>query len=260
MGGSPTIFIGLMGFDGFAKADLSSLRLTSSGASALSEETLRRWEAATGCVVSEGYGQSEAGPVLAYNPRYGRRKLGSVGVAVPQTELQIVDLATGSAVLPAGQVGEIRARGPQLMRGYRELPAETAEALRDGWLYTSDIGELDADGYLFIRDRKKDMVIVGGFNVYPREVEEALFSHPAVREAAVVGVPDDYRGEALVACVVPGDSAITSEALLEYLAGRLVKYKIPRELRLVEALPKTGIGKTDKQQLRRDVTVNKETP
>ncbi len=246
---SPTILAGLMGCAEFASADLGSLRLAYSGASALPEATLRRWEAATGCPVVEGYGQSEAGPVLAYNPSEGERKIGSVGVALPGTGIEIVDLDSGRQVLPAGCAGEIRARGPQIMRGYRNLPEETAAALRDGWLYTGDIGELDGDGYLFIRGRKKELVIVGGFNVYPREVEEALCSHPQVREAAVVGVPDAYRGEALVAAVVVA-SAVSADELLAHLAARLVRYKLPREIRRLDALPKTSIGKVDKARLR----------
>jgi long-chain acyl-CoA synthetase len=248
--GSPTIFIGLLGHETFARTDLRSLRLCFSGSAALPVETLRRWEDATGCVVTEGYGQSEAGPVLTYNPRHGVRKIGSVGVPLPGTEIQVVDVETGTTVLPAGSTGEIRARGPQIMRGYRGLPEETATALRDGWLYTGDIGVLDDDGYLSIRDRKKDMVIVGGFNVYPREVEEALHAHPAVAEAAVVGVPDSYRGEALVGFVVCRSGDTDPQALLEHLSARLVKYKIPRELRLVPTLPKTVVGKTDKAKLR----------
>jgi long-chain acyl-CoA synthetase len=253
MSGSPTIFIGLMAYAGFANYDLTSLRACSSGASALSGETLNRWESATGCTVSEGYGQSESGPVLTYNPRHGTRKLGSVGVAVPDTEIQIVDSETGTRVLPIGEVGEIRVRGPQIMRGYRGLPVETAQALRDGWLYTTDLGQLDDDAYLSIRDRKKEMVIVGGFNVYPREVEDALTTHPDVLEAGVVGVVDDYRGEALIACVVTRNTGLTQQAITDHLAGRLAKYKIPREVRFVHALPKTSIGKTDKNQLRADV-------
>jgi long-chain acyl-CoA synthetase len=247
--GSPTIFIGLMSHERFASTDLSTLRLCYSGSAALPVETLRRWEAATGCVVVEGYGQSEAGPVLTYNPRHGVRKVGSVGVPLPCTEVQVVDVETGLRVLPAGQTGEIRARGPQIMRGYRGMPAETAVALRDGWLYTGDIGELDDDGYLYIRDRKKDMVIVGGFNVYPREVEEALHAHPSVAEAAVVGVPDAYRGEALVGFVVCREAA-AADALRAHLAQRLVKYKVPGDLRIVPALPKTVVGKIDKTRLR----------
>jgi long-chain acyl-CoA synthetase len=248
--GSPTIFIGLLGHERFPDTDLRSLRLCFSGSAALPVETLRRWEAATGCVVCEGYGQSEAGPVLTYNPRHGVRKIGSVGVALPRTEVEIVDVDTGTVVMAPGELGEIRARGPQIMRGYRGLPDETAAALRAGWLYTGDIGVLDEDGYLSIRDRKKDMAIVGGFNVYPREVEEALHAHPSVVEAAVVGVPDDYRGEVLVGFVVCGPGAGDAAGLLEHLAQRLVKYKIPRDLRLVEALPKTVVGKTDKARLR----------
>ena len=259
MSGSPTIFIGLMAYEGFGSYDLSSLRACSSGASALSGETLNRWESAAGCTVSEGYGQSESGPVLSYNPRHGARKLGSVGIAVPDTEIQIVDIATGTCVLPVGEVGEIRARGPQIMQGYRGLPAETTQALRDGWLYTTDIGELDDEGYLYIRDRKKEMVIVGGFNVYPREVEDALTTHPDVLEAGVVGVADAYRGEALVACVVTGNAGLTQAAIMEHLAGRLAKYKIPREVRFIRALPKTSIGKTDKNQLRADVAAKATT-
>jgi len=256
MSGSPTIFISLMAYEGFQNYDLSSLRACSSGASALSSETLNRWELATGCVVSEGYGQSETGPVLTYNPRYGTRKLSSVGIAVPLTEVQIVDTETGKNILSVGAVGEIRVRGPQLMQGYRGLPAETELSLHDGWLYTSDIGELDADGYLYIRDRKKEMVIVGGFNVYPREIEDALATHPDVIEAGVVGVADAYLGEALVACVVTRSSSTTKEVLIEHLASRLVKYKIPREVRFVNMIPKTSIGKTDKNQLRLDVAAN----
>jgi len=189
--------------------------------------------------------------VLSFNPRHGVRKIGSVGVAVPQTALEIVDVESGAGPLPVGAVGEIRARGPQVMRGYRNLPAETAAALRDGWLYTGDIGELDRDGYLTIRGRKKEMVIVGGYNVYPREVEEALCTHPAVREAAVVGVPDAYRGEALVAAVVlAGGDSTTGDALREHLAARLVRYKVPGEIRVLAELPKTSVGKVDKARLR----------
>jgi long-chain acyl-CoA synthetase len=251
LSGSPTIFTGLMSDEQFGKTDLTSLRLCFSGASALSEETLRRWEAATGCPICEGYGQSEAGPVLSFNPRHGLRKAGSVGIAVPATEIQIVDTDSGTRVLGTGESGEIRARGPQIMNGYRGLVEETREALRDGWLYTGDIGMIDADGYLHIRDRKKDMVIVSGYNVYPREVEEVLFSHPAVLETAVIGMPDAYRGEVLIGFVVPrSPAAPAAEELRGYVAERLVHYKVPKEIRIVQALPKTTVGKPDKRQLR----------
>ncbi|UCE30160.1 MAG: AMP-binding protein, partial [Burkholderiales bacterium] len=182
--GSPTVFVGLMAHPDFLRTDWSTVHTCYSGASALSAETLRRWCEAVGAPVYEGYGQTEAGPVLSFNPAGAPIRPGSVGVPVPLTEIQIVDVESGRTVLGPGERGEIRARGPQCMRGYRDRPAETAEALRDGWLYTGDIGELDAEGYLYIRDRKKDMVIVGGYNVYPREVEEVLLRHPGVAECS----------------------------------------------------------------------------
>jgi len=249
--GSPTLFVGLMSHADFAQADFSSLKLCFSGASALPVETLQRWEQATGCVICEGYGQTEAGPVLTYNPRHGLRKTGSVGVPLPRTEVQIVDAATGRNVMPVGEAGEVRARGPQIMTGYRNRPEETAAALRDGWLYTGDIGAFDADGYLFIRDRKKDMVIVGGFNVYPREIEEVLCQHPDIVEAAVVGVTDTYRGETLHAYVTLRPAATANvEALYVFLKERLTKYKIPARIDTRGVIPKTSIGKIDKVALR----------
>ena len=242
--GSPTLFVGLMAHEAFATTNFASLRLCFSGSSALPMETMRRWEAATGCTICEGYGQSEAGPVLTFNPRDGIRKQGSVGVPVPQTEVQIVDTETGTRLLAPNEPGEIRARGPQIMSGYRNRPEETAAALRDGWLYTGDIGAIDEDGYLFILDRKKDMAIVGGFNVYPREIEEALCAHPAVEEAAVIGVPDSYRGEALIGYVVLRQpDAGEPGALTNYLAERLTRYKIPRDIRSLR-----GAAEDDRRQ------------
>jgi long-chain acyl-CoA synthetase len=250
--GSPTVFTGLLAHPRFAAIDWSSVHTCYSGASALPETTLERWREAVGAPVYEGYGQTEAGPVLSFNPVRGAVKPGSVGIPAPLTEIQIVDVETGTRVLPAGERGEIRARGPQLMRGYRNLPEETAQTLRDGWLYTGDIGEFDADGYLYIRDRKKDMLIVGGYNVYPREVEEVLVMHPAVLDAAVVGVPDDYRGELPVAFVAlrPG-ARLEGDALLEHCRANLARYKLPARIRFVGALPKTSVAKTDKNALRK---------
>jgi long-chain acyl-CoA synthetase len=249
--GSPTIFTGLMQHDAFARTDWSRVHTCYSGSAALPRETLERWQAATGAPIYEGYGQTEAGPVLSFNPQRGPVKVGSVGVAVAGTELQVVDLEQGTRVLPAGERGEIRARGPQLMRGYLNLPAETAEALRDGWLYTGDIGEFDSEGYLSIRDRKKDLVIVGGYNVYPREVEEVLFAHPDVVEAAVVGQPDAYRGEVLRAFVVLREGcAFRERVLLEHCATQLARYKIPARIEALAAMPKTSVNKTDKKVLK----------
>ena len=246
----PTVFIGLLGHEAFPTTDFSSLRTAYSGSAPLPEETLRRWQAATGTPILEGFGQTEAGPVLTY-VREGALKAGSVGPVLPLTELQIVDVETGTRVLGPGEIGEIRARGPQIMSGYRNRPAETAEALRDGWLYTGDIGEFDAQGYFTIRDRKKDMAIVGGYNVYPREVDEVLFSHPEVKEAAAAGVPDPYYGETVRAYVVLRDGARASaEELIAYCKVNLARYKVPSKIHLVAELPRTTVGKVDRKTLR----------
>jgi long-chain acyl-CoA synthetase len=234
--GSPTLFTSLLAHPQFERTDWSSVHTCYSGSAPLSEGTLKRWQEAVGAPVYEGYGQTEAGPVLTFNPARGVTKPGSVGIPVPDTELRIVD-------------GEIVARGPQIMRGYRNRPRETAQALRAGWLHTGDMGELDADGYLHVRGRKKDMAIVGGYNVYPREVEEVLCSHPAVSEAAVVGGPDPYWGECLHAYVVPRQT-IDEATLLGYCRERLAKYKIPSTLEIVDALPRTSLGKIDKLPLK----------
>jgi len=247
----PTVFIGLLNHERFDRTDLSSLRTAYSGSAPLPEETLRRWQAATGTPILEGFGQTEAGPVLTYVREGDALKPGSVGPALPLTEVEIVDVETGKRVLPAGELGEIRARGPQIMRGYRNRPQETADALRGGWLHTGDIGELDADGYLYIRDRKKDMAIVGGYNVYPREVDEVLFAHPAVKEAAAAGVPDPYYGETVRAYVVLKEgAAATVEELVAHCARNLARYKVPSRIHVVAELPRTTVGKVDRRALR----------
>ncbi len=247
----PTVFIGLMGYEGFAQTDFSSLRTCYSGSAPLPEETLRRWQERTGTPILEGFGQTEAGPVLTYVREGAAIKPGSSGPALPDTEIGIVDANDGTTRLPTGEVGEVRARGPQIMAGYRNRPQETAEALRDGWLYTGDLGELDADGYLYIRDRKKDMVIVGGYNVYPREIDEVLHAHPGIAEAAAVGVPDAYRGEVIRAYVVcrPGQR-LDEEEVLEYCRTNLARYKVPATVEFVESLPRTTVGKLDRNALR----------
>ena len=247
----PTVFNGLMSFEGFAKADFSSLRYCISGSAPLPAETLARWEAATGCPIYEGYGQTEAGPVVSFNYVGQPAKPGSAGKALPKTAIEIVDVATGTEVLETGEQGEIRVRGPQIMSGYRNRDEENAATLRDGWLYTGDIGALDVEGYLFIRDRKKDMAIVGGYNVYPREIEEVLYAHPGVLEAAAVGVPDDYRGEIIRAYVVARPGSVADiESIRAHCAENLAAYKIPASIEFVEELPKTTVGKVDKRALR----------
>jgi len=247
----PTVFIGLLSHEKFATTDFSSLRTAYSGSAPLPEETLRCWQECTGSPILEGYGQTEAGPVLTYIRDGGQLKVGSSGPALPLTEIEIVDVATGRETLHAGEVGEIRARGPQIMSGYRNKPQETAETLRDGWLYTGDIGELDTDGYIYIRDRKKDMAIVGGYNVYPREVDEVLFMHPDVKEAASAGIPDKYYGETIRASVVlKVGSHATADDLITHCKANLARYKVPSRIFIVAALPRTTVGKIDRNALR----------
>lgn len=248
--GSPTVFSALLADAGFASATFPGLRVSYSGSAALPAAMLARWEQATGAPVVEGYGLSEAGPVITFNPLHGVRKPLSVGRPLPDTDVQIVDPDDGITVLAAGEVGEIRVRGPQTMLGYRNRPEETAQALRGGWLYTGDLGEIDADGYLFIRDRKKDMFKVSGYSVYPREIEEVLYQHPAIREAAVIGVPDDHRGTRVRAIVALRDGqACDAPSLESFCREHLTHYKLPREFEFVAALPRTAVGKIDKKAI-----------
>ncbi len=235
----PTVFNSLLGFDGLSREKVASLVCAYSGSAPLPHDTLARWEAATGVPIYEGYGQSEAGPVLTYHGPGMTLKQGSVGPALPLTQLRIDG---------GGPLGEVLARGPQIMDGYLGRAEETAATLGDGWLHTGDIGRIDEDGYLFIEDRKKDMAIVGGYNVYPREVDEVLMQHPAVREAGAVGVPDSYRGEVIWAFVA-GD-ALTTPEVMDHCAARLARYKRPARLVVLDALPRTSVGKIDKQALK----------
>ncbi len=247
----PTVFNGLLGYAPFVERAFPDLAACYSGSAALPDTVLQRWKAVTGCDIFEGYGQTEAGPVLTYHSPFAAPAPRTVGRALPYTEIEIVDAGDPDRTLPVGEVGEIRARGPQLMAGYRNRPAETAEALRKGWLHTGDIGRLDAEGRLFIEDRKKDMVIVSGYNVYPREVDEVLLAHPDVAEAAVVGVPDAYRGEALRAYIVPRPGRRLDAAQLEvHCRENLARYKAPSVFVFLDALPKTAVGKIDKKALR----------
>ncbi|NKB36848.1 MAG: AMP-binding protein [Gammaproteobacteria bacterium] len=248
--GSPTLFTGLMNYEGFQNTDFSTLKLSNSGSAPLAAELLEKWESTTGTPIYEGYGQTEASPVISFNPKDKPTKSGSVGVAIPETVIEIVSLDGEDRVLPANEKGEIRLRGPQVMSGYRNLPEETAQTLRDGWLYTGDVGYLDEDSYLFITARKKEMLLVSGFNVFPREIEEVLFLHSGIKEAAVVGKSDAYRGELPVAFIVEnGTVNLDAESLTDYCEKNLARYKVPDEFRKLEALPKTAVGKVDKVAL-----------
>jgi long-chain acyl-CoA synthetase len=253
----PTIYVGLLSLPQFRKADLSFITSCLSGAAPLAVETIREFEEAVGTTIVEVYGMTEASTLCHANPRGGKTKVGSVGIPIPNTDCRIVDLETGEQDMLQGEPGEVIIKGPQVMLGYFNKPEETAEALRNGWFYTGDIGYMDEDGYLFIVDRKKDMIIASGYNIYPREIDEILFEHPKIKEACAVGVPDPYRGESVKAFVVchPGES-LSAEELDAHCRGRLAAYKVPRTYEFVEELPKTTIGKILRRELR-DMEMNK---
>jgi len=249
MSGVPTMFVYLLHYPDAARFDTSSMRAWGSGAAPLPAEIVEPFEKKFGGRILEGYGLTEASPVVSAHRLSGVRKLGSVGQAIPGVEVAILDDADRPR--PAGEIGEVCVRGPNVMLGYYRLPEETAHALRNGWLHTGDMGRLDDDRYLTIVERKKDLIIRGGFNIYPREVEEVLYAHPAVAEAAVVGMPDALMGEDVLAFVALKTGAVTdAESLIAFCQARLAKYKCPKHVRLVDALPKSPIGKILRKELR----------
>lgn len=245
--GVPTMYNFLYQFDGDIQK-FSDLRLAISGGAPLPIQVLYNFEEKFKVKVSEGYGLSEASPVTCFNPLDHQRKVGSIGMSITNVENKVVDVE-GNEV-PVGEVGELIVRGPNVMKGYYKLPEETANAIRDGWLYTGDLAKKDEEDYFYIVDRKKDMIIVGGFNVYPREVEEVLFSHPNVVEAAVVGFPDINLGEAVHAFVVLKENNTTVEELQQFCAEHLVKYKVPTVIELLDELPKNSTGKILRRSLK----------
>ena len=250
-GGVPTMYVTLLHHPDSAGADVSSLRICVSGGAPLPGEVMVAVDRRFGVDVLEGYGLSETSPVATFNLPDRPKRPGSIGLPVPGVELRLVDQA-GKEVTDAGTPGEIWVRGPNVMKGYLARPDDTAEAIRDGWFRTGDIGTRDADGYYRVVDRKKDMILRGGFNVYPREVEDVLYGHPGVAEAAVVGVPDERYGEEVVAFVVlePGASATAGE-LRSWCRQRLASYKYPRRVEVVDRLPHGPTGKVLKRELRR---------
>ncbi|HEY8497907.1 MAG TPA: long-chain fatty acid--CoA ligase [Limnochordales bacterium] len=248
--GVPTMYVAINALPDVQRYRLDSLEACISGAAPLPVAVQETFERLTGGRLIEGYGLTEASPVTHANPIWGRRKAGSIGLPWPDTEARIVDPATGEP-LPPGEVGELAVRGPQVMKGYWRRPEETAEVLRDGWLLTGDLARMDEEGYFYIVDRKKDLIIAGGFNIYPREVEDVLYEHPAVKEAAVVGVQDPYRGETVRAYVVlrQGQHA-TSQELEAFCRERLAAYKVPRQFVFMDELPKSLVGKVLRRVLR----------
>ena len=248
--GAPTMYIGLLNHPDLEKYDLSSIEYCISGSAPLPKEVQDKFEKATGGIIVEGYGLTESSPVTHANPLdRQKRRIGSIGLPWPDTEAAVVSLESGE-ILPPGEIGEIIVKGPQVMKGYWNRPEETEMALKDGWLYTGDIGYMDEDGYFYIVDRKKDMIIASGFNIYPREVEEVLYEHPAIKEVAVAGIPDPYRGETVKAFVVLKEGAeVTEEELDQFCRERLAAYKVPRIYEFREELPKTTVGKILRRQL-----------
>ena len=247
--GVNTLFNGLLNEPWFCANPPKSLRVAVAGGTTLQEAVAQRWQKATGTPIIEGYGLSEASPVLTCNP-VRRAKLGSIGVPLPSTEMKCVDDQGNEAAI--GEPGEIIARGPQVMQGYWKQPEETTQVLRDGWLFTGDIGKMDAEGYFSVVDRRKDMILVSGFNVYPNEVEAVLAGLAGVKECAVIGVPDEATGEAVKAFVVRGDPDLDAEAVRRFCKGELAGYKVPKFVEFRDDLPKSVIGKILRKELRQN--------
>jgi long-chain acyl-CoA synthetase len=249
----PTMYIGILRHPDVDKLDLTSINGCFSGSAPLPVEVIKEFEQRTGATIVEGYGLTESSPVTHVNPFGGgcRRKVGSIGVPVCDTLARVVDLNDGVSDLPPGQAGELLIKGPQVMKGYLNRPEETAATLSDGWLHTGDIATMDEDGYFYIVDRKKDLIISSGYNIYPRDVEEVYFEHPKVAEAAVIGIPDAKRGENVkVFIVLKKGQTATVEEMIAYCEGKLAKYKWPTEIEFRDELPKSNVGKVLKKELR----------
>jgi long-chain acyl-CoA synthetase len=248
----PTMYIGMINHPDIKKTDMSCIKGAFSGSAPLPVEVIHEFERITGAIIVEGFGMTETTPVVHVNPFGGGvRKVGSVGVPISDTEARIVDLETGLIDMPAGKPGELIVRGPQVMKGYLHMPEETAYTLRDGWCFTGDIAVMDEDGYFFIVDRKKDMIISGGFNIYPRDVDEVFYEHPKVQEACTIGIPDPKRGENVKLFVVlkEGETA-TQEELIDWAKAKLATYKLPSEIEFRKELPKSTVGKVLRKELK----------
>lgn len=241
--GAPTMYIGLLNHPDLKKYDLTSIKACISGSAPLPVEVQEKFEEITGGKLVEGYGLTETSPVTHANFIWGKRVVGSIGVPWPDTEAVIMKQGENE-ILPPGEVGEIAIRGPQVMKGYWNRPEDTAMSFVDGWFLTGDLGYMDEEGYFYVVDRKKDVIIAGGFNIYPREVEEVLYEHEAVQECVVVGVPDPYRGETVKAYIVLKEGkSVTQEELNKYCRQNLAAYKVPRIYEFRDSLPKTAVGK-----------------
>ncbi|MFO1507919.1 MAG: AMP-binding protein [Lysobacterales bacterium] len=254
--GVNTLFAGLLNTPGFDQVDFSHLHLTLGGGMAVQRAIAERWKAATGCTLAEAYGLTETCPAVCINPLDIPEYNGSIGLPIPSTEVSIQD-ETGTH-LPIGETGELCVRGPQVMKGYWNQPAETAKVMSaDGWLRTGDIARMDARGFVYIVDRKKDMILVSGFNVYPNEVEDVAASNPGVLEVAAIGVPDAKSGEAVMLVVVKKDPALTAESLRAFMQQNLTGYKLPKHIEFRDALPKSNVGKILRRELREEMAATR---
>jgi long-chain acyl-CoA synthetase len=255
--GVPTLFVALISDSRLPKLDLSSLWACISGSAPLPLEVRDRFESLSSCRILEGYGLTEASPVTHINPIVGPRPPGSIGLPLPGTVARVVDQETGARDLPPGEVGELILKGPQVMPGYWQNQEENDLALRNGWLYTGDLAKMDEQGYFYIVERKKDLIIAGGYNIYPREVEEVLYQHPQVQEAVALGVPDPYRGETVKVVIVPRDGArLTAEEIQAFCKRNLAVYKVPRIVEFRDHLPKSLVGKVLRRVLREDASLS----
>lgn len=253
--GVPTMYIALLNYQKEHSIDFSGFKTCVSGSAPLPVEIIQQFNKINHQTIAEGYGLSEASPVTHQNPIDGLQKEGSIGIPIPNTDAKIVDLATGEKTLAIGEVGELVIKGPQIMKGYWKMPEETEQVLRDDWLYTGDLAKMDEDGYFYIVGRKKEMIIASGYNVYPIEVEDVIYTHPKILEAAVIGVPDAYRGETVKAVVVLKENEqLAEEELIQFCRERLASYKVPRTISFIEELPKTAVGKILKTVLKTQVS------
>ena len=251
--GAPSVYISLLQQKNLAQYDLHHIIFCISGSAPMPVEWLKKFEEVTGTPITEGFGLTEASPVTHANPVFGKQKPGSIGVPVPGTLARIVDTEDGERVLAHNEIGELVIKGPQVMKGYWNRPEETARTIRDGWLYTGDIAYMDEEGYFYIVDRKKDLIIVGGYNVYPREIDEVLHTHPKIREAVTVGVNHRSRGETVKAYIVPEEGAnLTVPEVVAFCRQKLASFKVPRLIEFREELPKTMVGKVLRRILREE--------
>ncbi len=248
--GVNTLFNALLNQQAFTQLDFSSLKVTVGGGMAVQRPVAEKWQQITGCPLSEGYGMTESSPVATTNPLDGTGRVGTIGLPLSSTELRIVD--EQRQPLPYGQVGEIQIKGPQVMKGYYNRPDETNKTIIDGWLCTGDIGKMDEQGFIQIVDRKKDMILVSGFNVYPNEVEEVIAAHPKVLEVCAIGIPHDKSGEVVKVFVVKKDKSLKEKELIEYCRENLTGYKVPKEVEFRKELPKTNVGKILRRALREE--------